>query len=47
MKLNKRKRAVDLVRSVLRIISPDLPSVPLLKRVGEEPAVAPSPAQPR
>jgi len=47
MKLNKRKRAVDLVRSVLRIISPDLPSVPLLQKVGEEPPVAPSPPPPR
>jgi uncharacterized protein (TIGR03790 family) len=41
IKLNKRKRAVDLARSVLRIVSPDVPSVPLLRKIEEEPAPLP------
>ncbi len=47
MKLNKRKHAVDLARSVLRIVSPDIPSVPLLRKIGEEPAPSPTPLPPR
>jgi hypothetical protein len=47
IKLNKRRKAIDLARSVLKIVSPDLPSVPLLKKVGEEPAIPPSPAPTR
>jgi uncharacterized protein (TIGR03790 family) len=44
-KLNKRKRAVELARSVLKIVSPDLPSAPLLRKIGEEPASSPAPAR--
>jgi len=42
IKQEKPKRAIDLVRSVLRIISPDVPSVPLLRKV-EQDALAPPP----
>jgi uncharacterized protein (TIGR03790 family) len=44
IKQEKPKRAIDLVRGVLRIISPDVPSVPLLRKV-EQDALAPPPPQ--
>ncbi len=44
IKQNKAKRAVDLVRGVLRIISPDVPSAALLRKV-EQDALAPPPPQ--
>jgi uncharacterized protein (TIGR03790 family) len=47
IKLNKRRKAIELAHSVLKIVSPDVSSVPLLKKIGEEPAVAPQSAQPR
>lgn len=46
MKLNKRKRAIELARSVLRIVSPDIPSASLLRKVGEEAAGSPPPGTP-
>jgi uncharacterized protein (TIGR03790 family) len=42
IKQNKPKRAIDLVHSVMRIISPDAPSAPLLRKV-EQDALAPPP----
>ena len=44
IKLEKPKRTVDLIRSVLRIISPDVPAAALLRKV-EQDAVGP-PATP-
>jgi uncharacterized protein (TIGR03790 family) len=41
IKLNKRRHAIDLVRSVLRIVSPDTPSAPLLRKILEEAAAPP------
>ncbi len=43
IKQKKAKRAVDLVRTILRIISPEAPSAPLLRKV-EQDAGSPSPA---
>lgn len=42
IKQNKPKRAIDLVRSVLRIVSRDIPSAALLRQV-EQDAMAPPP----
>ena len=42
IKQKKPKRAIDLVRSVLRIVSPDIPSAALLRKV-EQDAMAPPP----
>jgi uncharacterized protein (TIGR03790 family) len=40
IKQNKQRRALDLVRSVLRIISPDTPSAPLLRKIEQDLATA-------
>lgn len=42
IKQNKPKRAVDLAHTVLRIVSPDIPSAALLRKV-EQDAMAPPP----
>ncbi len=47
-KLNKPRKGADLARTVLRIISPDVPSIPLLRRVAEglPPVPPPTPTPP-
>ena len=42
VKQGKPKRAIDLARTVLRIVSPNVPSAPLLRKV-EQDALAPPP----
>jgi uncharacterized protein (TIGR03790 family) len=46
IKQNKTRRALDFVRNVLRIISPDTPSVPLLRKI-EQDLTAPPPPRPQ
>jgi uncharacterized protein (TIGR03790 family) len=45
IKLNKQKKALDLVRSVLRIVS-DSPSAPLLRRLEQQASGSPPPPKP-
>ena len=47
IKQNKPKRAIDLARSVLKIISPDVPSAPLLRKVEQDAKAPPPPPAPQ